>query len=107
MKHARKVLDEDYYGDLELIKDRILEYLAVRRLNPDTADRSVSSARPASATTSLGKSIAPSPRGATSSGSASAACATRPETWPPPHLLLMPGTIVAPCATRARATPCS
>ena len=32
--HARKVLDEDHY-DLEKIKDRILEYLAVRRLKED------------------------------------------------------------------------
>jgi len=29
--HARQVLDEDHY-DLEDIKDRILEYLAVRKL---------------------------------------------------------------------------
>src|SRR5206468_9509795 len=32
--HARGVLDEDHY-DLEKIKDRILEYLAVRRLRQD------------------------------------------------------------------------
>jgi ATP-dependent Lon protease len=31
IEHARKVLDEDHYG-LEDIKDRILEYLAVRKL---------------------------------------------------------------------------
>ncbi|MDX6662221.1 MAG: ATP-dependent Lon protease, partial [Solirubrobacterales bacterium] len=31
--HARGVLDEDHY-DLEKVKDRILEYLAVRKLNP-------------------------------------------------------------------------
>jgi ATP-dependent Lon protease len=35
IKHARKVLDEDHY-DLEEVKDRILEYLAVRKLNPDS-----------------------------------------------------------------------
>ena len=33
--HAREVLDADHY-DLEKIKDRILEYLAVRKLNPDS-----------------------------------------------------------------------
>jgi ATP-dependent Lon protease len=33
--HARKVLDADHY-DLEKVKDRILEYLAVRSLNPDS-----------------------------------------------------------------------
>jgi ATP-dependent Lon protease len=32
--HARRVLDEDHY-DLEKIKDRILEYLAVRRLKEE------------------------------------------------------------------------
>jgi ATP-dependent Lon protease len=31
--HARRVLDEDHYG-LEKIKKRILEFLAVRKLNP-------------------------------------------------------------------------
>jgi ATP-dependent Lon protease len=31
LEHARRVLDEDHY-DLERVKDRVLEYLAVRRL---------------------------------------------------------------------------
>jgi ATP-dependent Lon protease len=35
--HARQVLDEDHY-DLEDIKDRILEYLAVRKLRQERAD---------------------------------------------------------------------
>ncbi len=35
--HAREVLDEDHY-DLEDIKDRILEYLAVRKLREERAD---------------------------------------------------------------------
>jgi ATP-dependent Lon protease len=34
VKHAQEVLDEDHY-DLEKIKDRILEYLAVRKLRQD------------------------------------------------------------------------
>jgi ATP-dependent Lon protease len=34
VSHARQVLDQDHY-DLEKIKDRILEYLAVRRLKED------------------------------------------------------------------------
>ena len=34
--HARQVLDEDHY-DLDKIKDRILEYLAVRKLREDRA----------------------------------------------------------------------
>src|SRR4029453_10848716 len=33
--HAREVLDADHY-DLEKVKARILEYLAVRKLNPDS-----------------------------------------------------------------------
>ena len=33
IRKARKVLDEEHYG-LEKIKDRILEYLSVRKLNP-------------------------------------------------------------------------
>ncbi len=35
--HARKVLDADHY-DLEKVKDRILEYLAVRKLMQQSAD---------------------------------------------------------------------
>ena len=31
LKHARRVLDEDHY-DIEQVKDRILEFLAVRKL---------------------------------------------------------------------------
>ncbi len=34
IRHARQVLDEDHYG-LDEIKDRILEYLAVRKLRAD------------------------------------------------------------------------
>ena len=33
LKHARKVLDQDHFG-LEKIKRRLIEYLAVRKLNP-------------------------------------------------------------------------
>jgi ATP-dependent Lon protease len=35
IKHARQVLDEDHY-DLEKVKERILEFLAVRKLKHDT-----------------------------------------------------------------------
>ena len=35
IKNAKKILDKDHYG-LDKIKDRILEYLSVRKLNPDT-----------------------------------------------------------------------
>ena len=33
IKRAKRILDEDHYG-LDKVKDRILEYLAVRKLNP-------------------------------------------------------------------------
>ncbi|HWB04383.1 MAG TPA: endopeptidase La [Verrucomicrobiales bacterium] len=33
LKHARKVLDQDHFG-LEKVKRRMIEYLAVRKLNP-------------------------------------------------------------------------
>src|SRR5919198_1852337 len=38
IRRAREVLDEDHY-DLDKIKDRILEYLAVRKLRQERADR--------------------------------------------------------------------
>jgi ATP-dependent Lon protease len=38
IRHARQVLDEDHY-DLDKVKDRILEYLAVRKLRQDRAAR--------------------------------------------------------------------
>ena len=38
INHARKVLDEDHYG-LEEIKDRIVEYLAVRKLRASRKDQ--------------------------------------------------------------------
>jgi ATP-dependent Lon protease len=58
LKHARQVLDEDHYG-LEQVKDRILEFLAVRRLKPDARGSILSFVGPPGVgKTSLGKSIA-------------------------------------------------
>jgi ATP-dependent Lon protease len=58
IKHAREVLDADHY-DLEKVKDRILEYLAVRSLNPASHGPIVCFAGPPGVgKTSLGKSIA-------------------------------------------------
>ena len=55
---AKKVLDEDHY-DLEKVKDRILEYLAVRSLKPDLKGPILCFAGPPGVgKTSLGKSIA-------------------------------------------------
>jgi ATP-dependent Lon protease len=58
LKHARKVLDADHY-DLEQVKDRILEYLAVRKLNPDSPGPILCFLGPPGVgKTSLGRSIA-------------------------------------------------
>ncbi len=55
---AREILDEDHYG-LEKIKDRILEYLAVRSLKPDMKGSILCFVGPPGVgKTSLGKSIA-------------------------------------------------
>jgi ATP-dependent Lon protease len=55
---ARKVLDEDHYG-LERIKRRILEYLAVRKLNPQGKSPILCFVGPPGVgKTSLGQSIA-------------------------------------------------
>ena len=55
---AQKVLDEDHY-DLEKVKKRILEYLAVRSLKPDMKGPILCFAGPpGTGKTSLGKSIA-------------------------------------------------
>ena len=52
---ARRILDEDHYG-LEKVKRRIVEYLAVRKLNPDGKSPILCSlARPASARRRLAK----------------------------------------------------
>ena len=56
--HAREVLDEDHY-DIEQVKDRILEFLAVRRLKPDARGSILCFVGPPGVgKTSLGRSIA-------------------------------------------------
>jgi ATP-dependent Lon protease len=56
--NARKVLNADHY-DLEEVKDRILEYLAVRKLNPDSPGPILCFVGPPGVgKTSLGRSIA-------------------------------------------------
>jgi ATP-dependent Lon protease len=58
LAHAQQVLDEDHY-DLEKIKERILEYLAVRKLKPDTRGPILCFVGPPGVgKTSLGRSIA-------------------------------------------------
>jgi ATP-dependent Lon protease len=58
IEHARKVLDEDHFG-LEKIKRRIVEYLAVRKLNPQGRSPILCFVGPPGVgKTSLGQSIA-------------------------------------------------
>ena len=58
LKHARSVLDEDHYG-LDKIKERILEFLAVRRFKKDARTPILCFVGPpGTGKTSLGQSIA-------------------------------------------------
>jgi ATP-dependent Lon protease len=58
LKGARKVLDRDHY-DIDKIKERILEFLAVRKLKPDARSSILCFVGPPGVgKTSLGKSIA-------------------------------------------------
>ncbi len=58
IKKARKVLDQDHYG-LEKAKQRIIEYLAVRKLNPASKGPILCFVGPpGTGKTSLGRSIA-------------------------------------------------
>src|SRR3989475_4381 len=58
LNEARKVLDEDHYG-LEDVKERILEFLAVRKLRPDSKSPILCFVgAPGVGKTSLGRSIA-------------------------------------------------
>ncbi|MDX6642806.1 MAG: ATP-dependent Lon protease, partial [Solirubrobacteraceae bacterium] len=57
LKHARKVLDEDHY-DIEQVKDRILEFLAVRKLKADARGSILCFVGPPGVgKTSLGRSV--------------------------------------------------
>jgi ATP-dependent Lon protease len=58
LKHARGTLDRDHY-DIETVKDRILEFLAVRKLKPDARSSILCFVGPPGVgKTSLGRSIA-------------------------------------------------
>ena len=58
IKEAKRILDEDHF-DLEKVKERILEYLSVRKLNPGMKGPILCFVGPPGVgKTSLGRSIA-------------------------------------------------
>jgi ATP-dependent Lon protease len=58
LRHARRRLDEDHY-DIDRVKDRILEFLAVRKLKPDAPSSIMCFVGPPGVgKTSLGRSVA-------------------------------------------------
>jgi ATP-dependent Lon protease len=105
LKHARETLDRDHY-DIEKVKDRILEFLAVRKLKPDARSSILCFVGPPGVgKTSLGRSIADA-MGRSSSASRWAASATsrRSAGIAAPTSAPCPGRSSARCATRARTT---
>ena len=108
LAHARRVLDEDHY-DIEQVKDRILEFLAVRKLKPDARGTILCFVGPPGVgKTSLGRSIARA-SAASSSASAPAACATRPRSAATgaPTSARCRARSSARCATPGPTTRCS
>src|SRR5947209_1312026 len=58
LRHSREVLDRDHY-DIDKVKDRILEFLAVRKLKPDARSAILCFVGPPGVgKTSLGRSVA-------------------------------------------------
>ncbi len=93
IRHARTVLDEDHY-DLEKIKERILEFLAVRKLKNDTKGPILCFVGPAGHRQDLARAIDRAGAGAqVRAASRSAASATRPRS----------AAIAAPTSARCRA----
>ena len=107
LAHAREVLDADHY-DIEHVKDRILEFLAVRKLKPDARGSILCFVGPPGVgKTSLGPVDRARARAASSSASAPAACATRPRSaaTAAPTSARCPGRSSARCATPGSANP--
>jgi ATP-dependent Lon protease len=102
---AREQLDADHYG-LDDVKDRIVEFLAVRKLRADRGVADATVVRPARSPRSSGLPASARPAsasrsrrrwGATSCASHSAACATRPRS----------AATAAPTSAASRAASCA
>ena len=110
LAHAREVLDEDHY-DIAKVKDRILEFLAVRKLKPD-ATRLLDHVlrRPARRRQDVAGPLDRARDGPqVRAHLAPAACATRPRSAATgaPTSARCRGRSSARCATRAPRTRCS
>ena len=106
LPQTKSVLDADHSG-LEKVKDRILEYLAVRKLNPDVKGPILCFVGPPGVgKTSLARSIARVARAASSCACRSAACATRPRSAATagPTSARCPGRSSRACAAPSRRT---
>ncbi len=106
LKKARRVLDHDHY-DIEKVKDRILEFLAVRKLKPDARSLDPLLRRPAGRRQDLARALDRRGDGPQIRAHlASAACATsrRSAAIAAPTWERCPGRSSARCATPARTT---
>ena len=104
LAHAREVLDADHY-DIEKVKDRILEFLAVRKLKPDAARLDPLLRRPARRGQDVARPVDRARAGPqVRAHQRSAACATRPRSaaTAAPTSARCPARSSGRCATRAR-----
>ena len=109
LERAREILDEDHY-DLEKVKDRILEYLAVSKLKSDVSGPDPLLRRAARRRQDLARTVdRPHARPQFRRASRSAACATRPRSAATGGRTSArcPGRSSARSATPTRRTPCS
>ena len=110
LAHAREVLDEDHY-DIAKVKDRILEFLAVRKLKPEATGSSIMCfvGPPGVGKTSLGPLDRAGDGPQVRAHLAPAACATRPRSAATgaPTSARCRARSSARCATRAPRTRCS